>query len=224
MIKPGISFGDLVAETVALIGKHAFLIAAGIAGMTAIYVLSDIYELLGFYFVLNLVLAIWFQYLFTEQLTLDRQAEPAAQGRRYGALFGASLLSGAAIVIGYLLLIVPGMYLSGRWMQSSAQIVVGRKGATEALNSSWAATEDSQLTHFLAGFLMAFPSLLLIAVNVLPQWIDGPIDELAALFATTGGIVALNVITSVISIVSWVVGIASFRLTDTSAPQAAVFE
>ena len=56
---------------------------------------------------------------------------------RLGAVLIAALLIGLGVGLGFLLLIVPGIFLLVRWVAALPAIVVERRGATEGMRRSW---------------------------------------------------------------------------------------
>lgn len=63
---------------------------------------------------------------------------------RFGALFLISLVSGLAIVIGLVLLLVPGLYLATGWLAAIPLMMLEQTTATEALKRSHALSSGSR--------------------------------------------------------------------------------
>ncbi len=55
-----------------------------------------------------------------------------------GTLFVAGILTGLGIALGFLALIVPGLFLLTRWILVTPAVVLERKSATDAMRRSWA--------------------------------------------------------------------------------------
>lgn len=83
------------------------------------------------------------QYYLTAS-SLERLGLREAGGRnRFGAFWGLNILSGLGIGLGYLLLIVPGLYLSARWVAASAALLAEDGSVSGAMGESWEITQPS---------------------------------------------------------------------------------
>jgi hypothetical protein len=86
--------------------------------------------------------AVGYAWLFAAVITiLDRRARPplepyAKTVDRLPALVAANLAAGVAIVVGLVLLVVPGLLLWARWSAAAPLIVLEGKGPIEALQLS----------------------------------------------------------------------------------------
>ena len=83
-----------------------------------------------------------------------------AQGKRGGflAYLVFTVLWGLAIIFGFLLLIVPGLVLTARWMPGVCDVLVRNDGAVAAMKQSWEATGRSTgalMLHAAGAFLMS---------------------------------------------------------------------
>ena len=85
--------------------------------------------------------SIYFQYELT-RAALERQGMLADgyRTRRLGALLGLCLLTQAAILLGFLLLIVPGLLLLVRWFLCVPILIREEAGIAESLQLSWEET------------------------------------------------------------------------------------
>jgi hypothetical protein len=130
--------GYLVTETVRLLGANAVLAAAAVGLLTGIGVVSDLMgdfgRLVNFaYFLASLIL----QYEITLRLlgrygfNVDRRAR-----RRLWALFGLNLVSSVGIIIGLVLLVLPGLYLIVRWSVAVPALIAEDSAVGEALGRS----------------------------------------------------------------------------------------
>lgn len=75
-------------------------------------------------------------------------------------MIGATIIYGLIVLAGFILLIIPGIYLALRLQFYSYYIVDKNTGAIDSLKMSWKATEGNVINIFL--FM-----LLLIALNIL---------------------------------------------------------
>jgi len=98
---------------------------------------------------------------------------------RFPAIFGAMFLTGLAVGIGTVLLIVPGViaYL-GLWL-GKFYVVDRQQGAIESLKSSWQVTDGNRLDLFVFGiayFALVLVGFCLCGIGVL---VTLPIAEVA---------------------------------------------
>lgn len=84
---------------------------------------------------------------------------------RFWPYLGMAILSGIAIVVGFIFLIVPGIILVVRWSAANGFLVSGREGVIDSLKASWEATRGNAMTIFLAGLVMIIV-LILVAGTV----------------------------------------------------------
>jgi hypothetical protein len=78
---------------------------------------------------------------------------------------GVSILTGIAIALGFILLIVPGLILAARWSIATGIVVAEGRPATQAMSTSWAATRASQWSivalYAIYGLAVFVPAILL---------------------------------------------------------------
>lgn len=132
-----ITVGDIFAETARLFGENAGLALGGIAGLTVVNVLIDQMPGNGGT-VLSNIITIGIEYWLIRQALERRDLLDGRAG--FGSLFGLNLLSGLATLVGFLLLIVPGIYLAARWSAADAALLSDGEGLTAALGKSWEMT------------------------------------------------------------------------------------
>lgn len=67
----------------------------------------------------------------------------APDGRKggFGAYFVVGILSGLGLILGFLLLVIPGLVLIARWAPAYGYALIEGEGVTESLSRSWHATE-----------------------------------------------------------------------------------
>ena len=75
-------------------------------------------------------------------------------GERFWAYLGMLILSTIGLVIGFLLLIVPGFILLVRWSAASGFLIGSRSGIVDSLRASWDATSGHGWAIFLAGLVL----------------------------------------------------------------------
>ena len=129
--------GYLFAKTGALIRDNLPLALTAIALLTLVDVLQEAEP--GYRQgagAVSLIVSLVFQYQVTSAvLVREGLAERGARGR-FWALLGLNILSGVAILLGLLLLIVPGIYLLVRWSVSVPVLIAEDAGVVESLTRS----------------------------------------------------------------------------------------
>ena len=200
-----IEFSEFVEEFLHLLSTHAgFLIAV----MAAIAAAFSIWELLvsqGTEFGVQLVVSIYGQFVVIERMLADRLPEGRGH-RRFMSIFGSGFFGGLGIGFGLLLFIFPGIFLAGRWAAAVPAIVAENCGATESLRSSWDRTEASKLQVFLlylVGMVIWAGSMTLVLI----------FSATDAGLETTMGVIALNVVVSLVTVLGWVLATAVYRRT-----------
>ena len=120
----------------------------------------------------------------------------------FGAFFGINFLAGLGILLGMILLIVPGMILGARWSAANAALLAEGEGINAALSRSWHMTSASlwpiigvQLVIFVPALVIAFGALFTLD-TAMP--VVASVVMYLALFAA--------------SIFSWLAGIAIYAL------------
>ena len=101
-----------------------------------------------------------------------------------GTLFVAGILAGLGIALGFVALIVPGLFLAARWSLVTPVVVLEKLGATDALRRSWELVRGQTWTVLgvvLLTLLLAlvahgvFAAVFLFLPNFLRNWIGGVI-------------------------------------------------
>lgn len=106
------------------------------------------------------------------QLLLEREGmmrEPRPAGR-VGAFIGAGIVTGFAIAFGFLVLVLPGLYLFARWSIVDPLILGDGMGMSEAMSESWKRTGPFALHIALAFGILYLPwavglAMLFLAVG-----------------------------------------------------------
>ena len=105
--------------------------------------------------------------------SIERGATTNSVGVRILLTLLAAFVAGIAIVVGLLLLVLPGLYLSVRFYLVVPAVMLGDDGPLEALGNSWNRTDGNVFT-------VAGVALGIFAVSAVVQ--------LVLLFALTGGV------------------------------------
>jgi len=216
MAEKSLSVREIVGEFTALGGAHAAFLA-GVTALIAVgYVLLDLVAASGSA-VAGIVVGVFVQYIVLERLLADSMAATGkAPKRRYGAMFLSSIVGGLGILLGLALLIVPGLFLMAGWSASSAFIVAEEKGGVEALGESWRATERSRwaLTLVVAIGFIAFVALIaaVIAASGFLAVAGASGAAIGADGSTLVELIPANIAASAMSVASWLLGAAVYRL------------
>ena len=165
------------------------------------------------------ILAVDIGATFALTMILIVEAVPGGRmgSRGFGTYFGLSFLTGIAIGAGFLLLIVPGLYLWARWAPAYGFALAEDMDVSTAMGESWDATRGHVVPILLAMLVPAAVSMAGALAFLLV------IDEYAAVSwpLALGG----NALVYLGSVLSTAVGMAVFSLLARSGGATAeVFE
>lgn len=109
---------------------------------------------------------------------------------RLPAAIGAGVLAGIAIVIGFIFLIVPGLFLLTIWSMVIPVIVLERRSVGESFGRSWEVVRGNAWSVFgliLVTFLLIFVAgaVVRLVFAPLPDFLSGWLGSLAADCVTT---------------------------------------
>jgi hypothetical protein len=126
--------------------------------------------------IVNIVASYW---LLTQFLAARGRLQEG--GSRFWPYLGMSILSGIGTVIGFILLIVPGVILMVRWSAASGYVIGRREGVIDSLGASWDATRGHSWPIFFAALLMF---LAMIIAGGIVGGLFGAIGELPGAVAS----------------------------------------
>lgn len=197
--------GDIWNEAMLLLRPHMGFVLGITALVAAGYILLDLGMGTDSSNIPSVVVGIVVQYLVVERLLAHRLTDEAAGRRNFGAMFVAALLGGLGIVLGLVLLVIPGLVLAAGWMASSGFVVAEGKGGVAALSASWRATAGSRMAIVLAIVVSYLPAFALfigaLAAFESVQMIDGP-----------AAIIVSDLIVSALGMWGWLLGAAVYSL------------
>lgn len=124
------------------------------------------------------------------------QAVPSRKWR-IASLFGVGLLTGLGIAFGLLVLVLPGLFLAGRWFLAAPALFAEDISVSEAIQASWDATGQ----HWLACSIIAVAIFLCQGVPLVANIYLVPAGDLAQI-----GTLA---VTNALSQAAWVFGMAA---------------
>lgn len=213
-----ITFGEVVGEAGELLRRHPVLLSSMSGAIVAIYVAIDLLPgasdpttgNISLSVLASILVSIFAQYYLIEQLLRDRLLlDGTARKRRYGAIVSSSLLSGIAILFGFLFFIVPGVIMLSRWALTTPYVVVEECGGVRAMERSWEGTAQSKMTMFLLYLIYSIGFLAMIGGVFSVEVVFGSLDSITAIFAT-------NIFGAVFSVAGWLLAAAAYRRIETS--------
>jgi hypothetical protein len=158
--------GYMIGLTGTLLRRTPWLALAAVIVLAAIEFAADSYpqfrNLIG---LPRLIASLAFQYQIT--FTLLEQSGLAERGERarIWALLGLSIVMEVAILIGLVLLVIPGIYLLLRWTVAVPVLVAKRAGVFEALKRSGEEMEGRYWP--VLGVCLVFGSTLLLGAGAM---------------------------------------------------------
>jgi hypothetical protein len=127
---------------------------------------------------------------------------------KLAALIAAGIVAGIGIVVGLILLIVPGLFLLTRWALIPAVIVIEKRRAGDSFDRSWELTRSYGWTVF-GSLLLAFLAYAVIQGILTAVFL--PLPRFVAIWI--GGLVAHSVATPLIALTG---AVLYFRLARIS--------
>jgi hypothetical protein len=119
----------------------------------------------------------------------------AAVGARFGTLMGVSFMGGLLMLLGFLLLVVPGLIVAtGLYVTTPVVLAEGERGAKSVLERSWELTRGRRwavlgVAAVALTVLLANVALAGLLVGALPSLPFHGLDALAELLALPGLVV-----------------------------------
>jgi Membrane domain of glycerophosphoryl diester phosphodiesterase len=206
--------GDLVQRSFALLRLNIRSVLGGTAVLTALGVAMDS----GGLGATLLFFSAWFllQTIITSNLMnkLDLVAGGEWRSNRFGAVFGVSMLSGIGILFGYLLLIIPGIILTVRWMVCVPSVIGTADGVGEAIRDSWEKTRGHFWPLFFASLIALLPVALVMAITGYYGFQEaqaGRVDLLNSTWMSVG----TNLVSTLSSILNWHLAVAAYEAIAT---------
>lgn len=139
--------------------------------------------LIGLIVQISFLGGIWVAYM---SIDADKEINPISALQagltKFFPLFGAYLLVTIVSTFGYLLLILPGIYLSARFGLFAAQIMFEDNKVLESISSSWEKTDEHGSKLFM--FTLVFICLIFISALILGAIIPDGIIQIIILSIT----------------------------------------
>lgn len=132
---------------------------------------------------------------------------PDGRGGSMIGLFVMGFVSGLAILIGFVLLIVPGLYLSGKWAGAAALLIAEDEGGIDSLRLAGKRSAGMVWSNMLAVVAVWLPAVAVLAGFMLLLW-DSPEEP-------WGLTLLLNAAISVANLGSWYLAVAVYAASRT---------
>jgi hypothetical protein len=151
------SAGYLLGETAHLLRVNPVMALAAVAVLTLLGAAADLGSDLAIVASLgSMVAALVFHYEISSSLLLHYDLiDAGGRRRRLLALLGLNLISGLAILLGLIVLIVPGAYLFVRWSAAVPALIAEEAAITESLGRSAEAVEG-RFWHVFTAILVVW--------------------------------------------------------------------
>lgn len=211
MIPSGVEDGSVNGEQIRIAQSGVTYLVGYIAVSAAAYSVVDIlfFEEDALYFFSSVfVWAVGYVLL----VMLMRCSAPNRELLRggIGGYFGLGIISNFAIGIGFLMLVVPGLYLTMRWLPAFARLSASGDGVIQALSWSWEATASHQKELALA--LIGPMLTLAMFVGIIA------VQEIYLLEASSLTLslsfIAMNIFVGIFSAWMQLLGVAVYRMIE----------
>jgi hypothetical protein len=156
------SAGYLLGETAHLLRVNAALAIAALIALTFVGVVADLYpDFASPAGLASAVMSLVLQYEIGLALLVHYGLVDSPRGRRrFWAMLGLSLVSSIGIVLGLIILIIPGIYLLVRWSAAVPSLIAEEAGVFESLSRSAEAVEGR--------FWQVFGAILVVWTPLVP--------------------------------------------------------
>jgi hypothetical protein len=153
-----LSFNEVIGAFFALILNDLPIMLLIIAGAAAAATTIDVTAPSAGN-ILNILMLV-VQYYLIRHLVDRHGLRSADRLGGFGSFFVVGLITGLAVLLGFVLLIVPGIYLIARWSMVDAAVVAENRGFSDAMRRSWDATADNVLPIGLAILTISLPMII----------------------------------------------------------------
>lgn len=191
-----IDVGTVISETFSMYGAHAgALIGSAVVIFGIIGIFNGIfYDEGGILFnllinVLNVVGSTIYAGMVVRVVQHARQGSTASVGETFESVLPVivplivnGFLKGIAVAIGFILLIVPGIFLATMWAVTGPAIVVERAGIIDAFQRSWDLVRG-EFWPVLGAYVIAY--LILIVAGIVAGIVGIAIGSLIAIIIIT---------------------------------------
>lgn len=148
----------------------------------------------GLFELASLILFVIATYLLLSRM-MAAVGRPLRGGQRFWSFLGMSILAAIGVMIGFVLLIIPGIIIMVRWSAANGFVLSGGHSVTGSLGASWEATDGHGLSIFGAGLLLWLGLAVVsgvvagIAVGAGMNGADGLFSPTFAIAMTAAGVI-----------------------------------
>lgn len=205
----------LLRGTAAALRRDPVAAAIGLVPLVAFGMWEDLggAEVMGLSFLALSVVSFIAQYVLTRRAMRAGDLLPADAPGNVGGLFGLCFLSNIGILLGFTLLIVPGIWLYARWLASGPILLAEEATVGEALAKSaeWSRALLWAIVGATGLLYLPFVTGLIVSVVADEATIESPAVSLA-----------INIGLAVSQLAGWYLAVAVYREIR-SQPIAEVF-
>ena len=155
-------------------------------------------------FFFSSMISLFAQYYITRTALMRAGVMIDGVGNKFFSFWGMSIISGLLILLGCVLLIIPGVYLAARWFVAGPALIAEDKTATEGMTESWELLQPSVwhvagalVVLYGCGFGLGALPFFLVPEESAPL----SIQAISALFMTTtsvlGWLMSVGIYTAV---------------------------
>lgn len=203
-----LSFGQIVTTTFALVLGDLPVVLLTIVAIAAAATFIDVTAPSAGN-ILNIPVMV-VQYYLIRRLIERQGLRSADRLGGFGSFFAVGVVTGLAILLGFVLLILPGIYLSARWSLADAAVVAENRGFSDAIKRSWDATAGNVLPIVLASLAISIPLIVYMALIFATGFAaaQGNAPEVTS-FGFSG---VTNLLLYASQVCLWYFGVALYRL------------
>lgn len=185
-----------------LIGENKAEVAVCVVGLAVVNVVLDEFVPQSAANIPASAASVAAQYHMIRTALNRRGLNSRVSGNGFWPLVGVNILSGIAIGLGLIALIIPGLYLNARWSAASAGVLAEDQTASGALSDSWAMTERSVWP------LVGISLVIFVPVIIFAGGISYLLDDIQPILSSFVTYLALFGAFAV----SWLSGVAIYSL------------
>lgn len=150
-----LSFSEVIGATFALMASDLPVALGTIAAIVAASTFLDVTSVaLANIIAIPVLVA---QYYMLRRLIERQGLQIADRLGGFGSFFLLGIITSLGIALGFVCLILPGIYLSARWSMASAALIAENQGSGRAMSLSWEASRDHVLPIALTWALITLP-------------------------------------------------------------------
>jgi hypothetical protein len=144
-----VSAGRLIATMFEMMRDNAVVVGASILGLSVLGIAGDLYNPEALTSLPITIAGAVAQFVIIRQ-ALDRMGLVRRSRQAVGAYIGVSILANIGIILGMLLLVIPGVVLAIRWSIAAPIVLAEEQGAGDSLSDSWARTKEHAMSILVA--------------------------------------------------------------------------